>query len=157
MATDAVQKYFDTLLASYDLLVEAVDKANERGMKVTKQLTSEIVKGQREAISLGKQFAGQPADASQFYTAMLQSTTEAQGRMLNFTQFAYQEALGAGTDARETVQKLVEANQETAKAAMEAARTFAAANPWGDMVKKGMEVFTPKAAEPKKAAVAAKG
>ncbi|MFN0096725.1 MAG: hypothetical protein ACKVVT_18360 [Dehalococcoidia bacterium] len=155
MANEAVQKYFDTLLASYDILVDAVEKANDRGMKVTKAFASDITQGQREAIALGKQLAGEPSDVSSFYTAMLQSTTEAQGRMLSFTQLAYQEALGAGTDARETVQALVEANKETTKAAMDAARSFAAANPWADVMQKGMAAFTPKAAEPKKAAAKA--
>jgi hypothetical protein len=150
--TDPVQKYFDSLLASYDILVEAVEKANERGLKVTKQFAQEVVQGQREAIELGRKFATQPNDYQQFYSAILSSTTDAQGRALAFTQSAYQEAVDAGTDARETVQKLVEANRETARLAMEAARNFATANPWGEAIVKATETLTQTATtETKKA------
>ena len=155
MATNTyVQKYYDNLLATYDLLVDAVAKANDRGMKVTKQFATDVVKGQREAIELGKKLAGEPSDLGQFYTAVLEATTAAQGRALTFTQTAYQEALGASGEAREVVEKLVAANQETAKAAVEVARTWATANPMADIVKKGFEAFqpaAPKAARKEKA------
>ncbi|MCZ7578597.1 MAG: hypothetical protein M5U18_16715 [Dehalococcoidia bacterium] len=54
MANDQVQKYYNSLLASYDVLVDAVTRANERGFNVTKQFASDVAKGQREAIELGK-------------------------------------------------------------------------------------------------------
>ncbi len=137
--TDPIVKYFDSLLASYDILVDAVEKANERGSKLTRQFTADVVKGQREAIELGKKFAGQPADYSNFYSTMLEATTEAQGRALTFAQAAYQEAVDAGTDARETMTKLVESNQETGRLAMEAARSFAASNPFTETLTRGFE------------------
>jgi len=140
------QKYFDSLLATYDILVDAIDKANERGLKVSRQLAADVVKGQRDAIELGRTLASEPGDYSKFYNALLSSSTEAQGRALAFTQTAYQEAIAAGTDARDTVSKLVEANRETARLAMEAARTFNAANPWGDAFARATETFTKTAA-----------
>jgi len=150
--SDPIQKYFDSLLASYDILVEAVEKATDRGIKVSRQLTQDVVQGQREAIELGRKFATQPTDYQQLYSALLSSATEAQGRALAFTQTAYQEAIAAGADARETVQKLVEANRETARLAMEAARTFATANPWGEAFAKAAETFTRPASAETKAA-----
>lgn len=148
MATNAyVQKCYDSLLASYDLLVDAVAKANDRGSKVTKQFASDVAKGQREAIELGKKLAGEPSDMGQFYTAVLEATTAAQGRALAFTQTIYQEALGASGESREVVEKLVQANQDTAKAAVEVARTWATANPMTDMVKKGFAAMQPAAAK----------
>ena len=145
--TEPVQKYFDTLLQSYDILVEAVEKANERGAKLSRQFTSEVVKGQRDAIALGKKFASEPTDVGQFYTTLLENTTAAQGRAMEFAQAAYQEAVEAGTDARETMTKLAAANQETAKAAIEAARSFAGANPFAEVMQKGFEAFSqPQAA-----------
>ena len=152
MANETVQKYFDALLASYDVLVDAVAKSNERGMKLSQQFTQDVVKGQREAIELGRKFAGEPTDMSQAYAAVLETATAAQGRALNFAQAAYQEALSAGTDARETVEKLVQANNETTKAAADAARSFMAANPWADAMTKGFEAFVPAAARPTAAA-----
>ncbi len=149
-SNEYVQKYYDSLIASYDLLVDAVAKANDRGIKVTKQFASDVAKGQREALELGKKLAGEPSDLGQFYTAVLEATTAAQGRALAFTQTAYSEALGASGEARETVEKLVKANQDTAKAAVEVARTWTTANPMVDMIKKGYEAMQPAAPKAKK-------
>ena len=149
-ANEQVQKYYDALLASYDILIDAVAKANERGSKVTQQLAADVAAGQREAIELGRKLAAEPTDLGQFYTAVLEATTAAQGRALNFAQATYQETVSAGTDARATLEKLVAANKETTRAAVEAARAFAAANPFADVVRKGFEAFTPKAGEPAK-------
>jgi hypothetical protein len=150
-SNDTVQKYFDSLIASYDILVDAVEKSNERGIKVSRQFAAEVVKGQREALELGKKFAAEPAaDLGQLYTTLLDATTTAQGRAMSFAQAAYQEAISAGTDARETVTKLVEANQVTAKAAMEAAKSFSATNPFADALRQGFEAFQPKATKESK-------
>jgi hypothetical protein len=143
--SDTVQKYYDALLQSYDLLVDALDKANERGIKVTRQLSADLVAGQREALELGKKLAADPTDLAQAYAALLEATTAAQGRALAFTQAAYQEALAGGTDTRELFQKLLEANRETAASAVELARQWAAANPFAEVVKKGFEAFQPPA------------
>jgi hypothetical protein len=148
--TEQVQKYYDSLLASYDLLVDAVAKANDRGIKITKQFATDVAKGQREALELGKKLAGEPSDMGQFYTAVLEATTAAQGRALSFTQTAYQEALGASGEARDVVEKLVQANQETAKAAVEVARNWATANPMVDMMQKGYAAMQPSAPKAKK-------
>jgi bisphosphoglycerate-dependent phosphoglycerate mutase len=154
-SNEYVQKYYDSLIASYDLLVDAVAKANDRGIKVTKQFATDVAKGQREALELGRKLAAEPSDLGQFYTAVLEATTAAQGRALAFTQTAYSEALGASGEARETVEKLVKANQDTAKAAVEVARTWTTANPMVDMVKKGYAAMQPaaKTAKKEKAAV----
>ncbi|HMO53683.1 MAG TPA: hypothetical protein PJ994_04200, partial [Tepidiformaceae bacterium] len=126
--------------------VDASAKANEHGIKVARALASDVAKGQREALELGKKLAGEPTDYAQFYTAVLEATTAAQGRALAFTQTAYQEALSASSDARDVVQKLVEANKETAQAAVEVAKTWATANPMADMIQKGFEAMQPAAA-----------
>ena len=143
-ANEQVQKYYDALIASYDILTDAVARSNDRGMKVSRQFATDVAKGQREALELGKKLAGEPTDLGQFYTAVLEATTAAQGRALTFTQNAYQEALGAGTEAREVIEKLVEANKETTEAALAAARSFAVANPMSDVVRRGFEAMQPR-------------
>jgi len=144
-ANEQVQKYYDALIASYDILTDAIGKANDRGLKVTRQFVSDVAKGQREALELGKKLAGDPTDLGQYYTAVLEATTAAQGRALTFTQAAYEEALGVSSDARKTVEKLVEANKETAQAAVEVARTWATTNPVAEVFRKGAEAFAPAA------------
>jgi hypothetical protein len=150
-ANDTVKKYFDSLIASYDILVDAVEKANGRGIKVSRQLAADVQNGQREALELGKKFAGEPlTDMGQLYTTLLDATTTAQSRAMSFAQAVYQEAFSAGTDARDTVTKLMEANQVTAKAAVEAAKSFSAANPFADALRQGFEAFQPKPAKDSK-------
>ena len=140
-ANEPVQKYYNALIASYDILSDAIAKANERGLKVTKQFATDVAKGQREALELGRKLAAEPTDMGQYYTAVLEATTAAQGRALTFTQVAYEEALGAGGETRQTVEKLVEANRETAQAAVEVARKWGTANPMADVLRKNMENF----------------
>ncbi|WP_322818290.1 hypothetical protein [Tepidiforma sp.] len=142
-ATETIQKYYDALIEGYDLLVDAIEKANERGIKVSRQLAADVIAGQREALQLGKKLAAEPTDLGQLYAGILEATTAAQGRALAFTQVAYQEALASGADARELIKKLAEANRETAAAAVEVARQWATANPFADMMKKGLEAFQP--------------
>lgn len=152
VANEQVQKYYEALIANYDVLTDAVTRASDRGLKVTQQLVSDVARGQREALELGKKLAGEPADLGQFYTAVLEATTAAQGRALAFTQAAYQGAVDAGTDTRATVEKLVEANKETAQAAVAAAKSFAIANPVADMFRRGAEAMQPRATDTKKKA-----
>ena len=150
MANEYVSKYFDALLESYDILVDAVSKTNERGIKVSQNLVQDVVKGQRDAIELSRKLVSEPSDVGQFYTALLESATAAQGRALTFAQNAYQEALAAGTDARETVEKLVEANRETTKAAVDAARTYATNNPFAETMMKNFESVIPNGSSNRK-------
>jgi hypothetical protein len=154
-ANEQVQKYFEALIANYDLLAEALAKANERGLKVAKQLAADVAKGQREALELGKKLAGEPTDLGQLYAAVLEATTAAQGRALAFAQAAYQEALSGTSDSRESIEKLVAANRQTAEAAVAAMKQFYAANPMADVFKRGLEAMQPKDAKQKTAGKAA--
>jgi hypothetical protein len=134
MSTDPVQKYYDALISSYDVLSEAATKAGQLGVKVGERVSSDIAKGQREALELGRKLAANPGDVTQLYTQVLEATTAAQGRALEFVQVAYQESLSAGTDLRQTFEKLVEANRETAQAAAEAVRNTIAKTPFAAAV-----------------------
>lgn len=149
-SNDQVQKYYDALIESYDILTDAVAKANERGLKMTRQFADDVAKGQREALELGRKLGAEPTDLGQFYTAVLEATTAAQGRALTFTQTAYQEAIGASTDTRDTIQKLVEVNKEASQAAVKAFQTWGTANPFAESFKRTMEAFTPTNGKAKK-------
>lgn len=140
---DQVQKYYDALIESYDILTDAIAKANERGLKISKQFATDVAQGQRQALELGRKLGAEPTDLGQFYTAVLEATTSAQGRALAFTQAAYQEAMGASTDTREIIQKLVEVNREASQAAVSAMQTWTTANPFAETFKRTMEAFTP--------------
>lgn len=137
-----VQKYYDALIESYEILSQALAGASERGLKVTSKFAEDVAKGQREALELGKKLAGEPTNLGQYYTAVLEATTAAQGRALTFAQIAYQEALGAGEDTRKTVEKLVAANKETSQAALAVARQWASLNPFAEIARQNVQAFT---------------
>ncbi len=153
---EQVQKYYDALIASYDVLTDAIAKSAERGIKVTKQLATDVAQGQREALELGKRLASEPSDLSHYYTAVLEATTAAQGRALAFAQATYQEAIGATQDSQESFEKLVKANREAAEAAVDVFRNWATANPMADIVRQGIEAWTPQTSTGKKAKATAK-
>lgn len=144
---EQAKKYYDALIASYDVMTDALGKASEQGIKVSSQIAQDIANGQREALELGKKLATETKDVGELYTALVEATTAAQGRALNFAQYTYQEAMESGTQGRDYVQKLIEANKETSKAAVELARTWATANPMADMMRKGMESMSPSSAD----------
>lgn len=143
--TDQAQKYYESLIATYDVLSDAVTKGGERGVKITTQLAQEISQGQREALELGKKLSGNQKDLGQLYTALVEATTAAQGRSLAFAQFAYQQALEAGTESREHMEKLVEVNRQATQAATDLARLWASENPMTEMFRRSMEAMSPDA------------
>ncbi|WP_322796911.1 hypothetical protein [Tepidiforma sp.] len=145
-ATESLQKYYDTLIANYDILVEALEKASAHNLNVARQFASDVVAGQRQALELGKKLAAQPADLPAISAALFEATTAAQGRALSFAQAALQEALASGADTRELIQRLLEANREFAANSAELARQWMTLNPFAEMLKKGFEAFKPAAA-----------
>lgn len=133
-ANESLLKYLEALSTSYEELASASSKASDRGAKLSKQLTEEVVAGQREAISLAKQIA---ADPDHLMTASVSAVTEAavaaQTRALAFAQMAYQEAVVASTEGRSAAERIAKANQATADAAIELSKSWAAFNPMAEL------------------------
>jgi len=121
-ATSTADRIFDALNESYEALLEAIKAGNERGYRVSKNLIEETERGQREVLELGRKFAGDPADLAGFSTAVMEATTKAQSRALDLTRQWFEEFSGAGTEAREAIQRVARANREAGQAAVEVAR-----------------------------------
>ena len=137
----ATDRYFDALLASYDALHTAVEQANERGLRLSRQLANDITDAQRRAIELARQVAANPNDSAAAYSAIMESAVAAQSQALDFTQSAYKEALAAGSEGREALDSLLGASRAAAEAALAASRDWQSGNPWADFVQKSMETF----------------
>lgn len=129
MSKNAISTYYDALIESYEVLLEATRQAGERGITISKHLTDEFVEGQREALALGKKLATSTDDPADGYAVVLQSALAAQGRALSLAQALTSKALDASTDASETIQKLFAANRKTAEAGGEAFKAWVEANP----------------------------
>ncbi len=142
-ANESLKKYLDALGASYELLGTAASSAGDRGVKIGKQFTDELMAGQREALELAKKLAADPASASNTYvSSVTESAVSAQTRALMFAQLAYQEAVSAGSEGREFAEKIAKANQATADAAIELTKSWAAFNPMAELFVRGMESAT---------------
>jgi hypothetical protein len=141
-SNEALTKYLEALNKSYEVLAEAAVKASERGARVSKQLTNEILAGQRDVFALSKKVAAEPDHfASNSYAGLTEAAVAAQSRALAFAQAAYSEALTAGTESKEFADKLAAANKETAQAANELARSWATLNPLTEIWASNVEAF----------------
>jgi len=121
----AVDKYFEALTDSYDAIIDAIKASNERGYRVSSTLLTEAQRGQREAVQLGRQFAGDPTDVGGFYRTLMESTTKAQGRALELARQMFDELSESRSETRETIEKVVKAQRAAGEAAVAAARDVA--------------------------------
>ena len=138
-------QYFDALLASYDALAQAIEQASERGVRLSRQLLTDVSAAQRKALELARQVATDPSDTADAYSAIMESAVAAQSRALDFTQMAYKEALAAGSEGREALDAVLSASRSAAEAALAISRDWQSTNPWAAFVqsslRKGMETF----------------
>ena len=136
-------KYFEALLASYDALAHAIEQANERGLRISRQLLTDASAAQRQALDLARQVAANPTDSAAAYSAIMESAVAAQSQALDFTQSAYKEAIAASSEGREALDALLGASRTAAEAALEISREWQTANPWADFLQKSMNAFSP--------------
>ena len=136
-------KYFDALLASYDALAHAIEQANERGLRISRQLLTDVNAAQRQALDLAKQVAANPNDTAAAYSAIMESAVAAQSQALDFTQSAYKEAIAAGSEGRDALDALLSTSRAAAEAALAIAREWQSSNPWADFLQKSMNAFRP--------------
>lgn len=155
----ALDKYFEALTESYDAIIDAVKAGNERGYRISNNLIAEAQKGQREAVDLGKKVAEDPTDIGAFYRAMMEATTQAQGRALELARQMFDELSESRTETREVIEKVIKAQRAAGEAAVEAARDVASTT--AERVRTGVGRVTSRPgapaeeAKPKAAAAAA--
>jgi hypothetical protein len=118
-------RFFDAVNESYETLLDAVRAANDRGHRISKRLIDEVNQGQRNALELGRTFAGSPLDVSGLAGATVRSLTDAQGRALDLTRQLLDELTDAGQETRDSLRRVVEANRSAGQAAVEATRDVA--------------------------------
>ena len=153
--TQQVERYFDALIQSYNVLRDAAEKSRERGSAVYQELAADVANGQRETLELAKKVAAQPSDLGQNWSSILEATVKAQERSLSFAKIAYEQGAGAGDEARKALEQLVEQSRTAVDAAMELSRSFWGNNPMAEVWRRGAETFgtmTQQAGEQAKAA-----
>lgn len=99
-------RLFAALGHASDALIDAMEKANQRGYRVSRTTIREARKGGREVLGMTRKWTEQPADITQLYEVQL----DVQTRGLELVRQWLDEAGGVQTDMRETLQRLLIAN-----------------------------------------------
>ncbi len=119
---ETVDKFFEAVNDAYETLLDAMKSGSDRGYRVSKRLIEEAERSQREAIELTHRLAKSPRDVTGFYGATVRSLTDAQGRVLELTRALIDEVVETQQEARESLQRVIEANRTAGQAAIEGAR-----------------------------------
>ena len=139
---EALQRYVQALSNAYEVLAEATSSSTDRNVKVSRQLSEQVMAGQRDLLELAKKVAADPEHfLSASYSGLTETAIAAQSRALAFAQLAYQEAVAAGAESRDVAEKLTRANRETAEAAADLGRQWGSLNPFAEMFRQGMDAF----------------
>lgn len=136
-----LEEYFNALIESYNALTEAIEKAGERGVKVSRQLADDVVAGQRHALELSKQAAADPAHASQNYAKLVEAMLAAQGRALAFARVAFEESAAGGAEARAAIDRIATANRAVVESASALTSAWSKDNPLAAFWQRGMAAF----------------
>lgn len=136
-----LEQYFDALIESYDALTEAIDKAGERGVKVSRKLAEDVTAGQRDVLALSKQAAADPANASRNYAALVEAMLAAQGRALAFVRVAIEEGSTGTAEAKAAIERIATANRAVAESASALTSVWSKDNPLAAFWQQGMAAF----------------
>ncbi len=119
---ESQEKFFDALNESYEAIIEAIKAGNERGYRFSKTLIDEAQKGQQEVLELAKKWGDAPTDVAGFYGSLVEAISKAQSHSLELAKEWLGEVSESRTETRDTIQRMVSANQAAGQAAVEAAR-----------------------------------
>jgi L-amino acid N-acyltransferase YncA len=114
----ALQSYLDAVTQGYDILAEAVDRADELGISISRQLRNEVTIGRYEAQELTSAVEANPDEVlSADYAALTEAAIATQSRSLAFVEMAYLQAAATSDESRAIAERLAEANRRAAEAA----------------------------------------
>ena len=134
-------QYFDALLASYDALAQAIEQASERGVRLSRQLLTDVSAAQRKALELARQVATDPSDTADAYPWNPPWPLRAR----RSTSPRWPTKMAAGSEGREALDAVLSASRSAAEAALAISRDWQSTNPWAAFVqsslRKGMETF----------------
>ena len=119
---DATVRIFDALNDSYDAVIDRLRAANDRRHRFSTAMIEETQEGQREAAKLASKWADAPFDFLGFYSSLIETSTQAQGRALDVTRQWFGELTEAQREAREVFQRMVSANRAASQAALDFGR-----------------------------------
>ena len=140
--TAQTEQFFDAVLGQYDTALKAIEKAQQRGLKLSQDLLTATAKRQRETIELARKVAAEPTNYAGAYSAIMEASVAAQSQALELSQTAYQEALDASAEVREVLEALVDASRGLAEAGFGLMNQWSGGSPLADLLQQGLSAFT---------------
>jgi hypothetical protein len=110
------EKFLTALDESFQAMMEAIRKGNERGYRFSRKLLNDVEEGQREMGTLARRFARNPRDLSKVYEDGVDLARRNSRQTGELARQWFAEASDAGREARTTAQAVIKANTEAAQA-----------------------------------------
>ncbi|MBI1886664.1 MAG: hypothetical protein HYS09_10205 [Chloroflexi bacterium] len=124
MPEDRTDRFLTSINQGYDAMLDALRAGNERTYRASKILIDEAQTGQRELVDLGRRWAEAPLDVIGFSTALVESLTRSQGRMLDLTRIWFDEMAQVQKESRDVIQRVTSASRTTVEVAVETGRSL---------------------------------
>jgi len=120
-----INRLMSTMNESSDAVLEMADMGNERAYKWGKIVLEEARRTQREQADLTRTWLEAPVDAIGFTKAAIDTWTRRQRRRFELGRQVISEMAGVGSETRDTLQRVVEANREAMQVGIEVGRNAA--------------------------------
>jgi hypothetical protein len=119
---NAIDKFFGAVDDAYDVLLDTLKTGVDRGHRVSKGLIEQAQTGQQEALELAHNVAKSPTDVAKASSAVVETLTKTQGRLLETSRQWLDEALDSRQEGREALRRLIQANRQAGEAVIESSR-----------------------------------
>jgi hypothetical protein len=120
-----INRFVSTMNESSDAVLDMADMGNERAYKWGKIVVEEARRTQREQADLTRIWLQAPTDAIGLTKAAIETWTRRTRRRFELGRQAISEMAGLGSETRDTLQRVVEANREAVQVGVEAGRNAA--------------------------------
>jgi hypothetical protein len=120
--TNTIDNFFDAVDEAYDIVLDTIKAGADRGYRVSKGLIDQAEKGQREALDLAHTIATSPTDLGKASSAVVETLTKTQGRVLEISRQWLDEALDSQQEGREALRRWIDTNRQARETVVEASR-----------------------------------
>lgn len=131
-----MQRFFDALTTNQELMLETMESARQRGVRVGDTLSASFAKNQQDMVALMRKLTLSPRDYKGNFTAAMEAITESQSHALEMFKTMLAEYTHSREAAKTSALTFYENNREIAAAGIEVAQSWASANPLTESFKK---------------------
>lgn len=118
----AIDKFFGAVDDAYDTILDTLKAGVDRGHRVSRGLLEQAQEGQHEALELAQTVAKSPTDFGTTTTALVQTLTNTQARVLELSRQWLDEAIDAQQEGRDALRRLIDANRQAGEAVIDSSR-----------------------------------